>query len=309
MKKVLVIGDIIADVHENCTFRKMCPDAPKVQAVVHRSKDTWAGGAANVALNLAALSPDVRITLIGESDYNLCRLIKRASQNRIDMAYCEISDELPLTKTRIHVDGKLTLRLDADDRVTGYTAEQITNHLRDYLATNEPDLILLSDYGHETVSSESLAMLLSYKDRLLIDTKETDLSRFDGSLMCKLNQLEWDRVRRTETVPEQFFKYFVVTLGRNGSLLMMHQKLNGTQTRTDTLHARAHEVPTVDVCGCGDTFLAGLASSILRSGDPYTAICFAGAAAATVVTKPGTATADLAETYKLLELETERETR
>lgn len=305
VKRVLVIGDIIADVYEHCTLRKMCPDAPTVPALLRGTIRTVPGGAANVATNLCSLSPDVRINLIGEIDEDVARQVKRMTQNRVEMSYCQMTEEIILTKRRVYQDGKLLLRLDRGDRVGSYTQEMILGNLKGYLAENDPDLILLSDYGHGTVGPDALQLLLNRKDRLLVDTKMTDLSVFNGTLLCKLNQLEWDRVRLTEAAPERFFKSLVVTLGPNGSLLQMRSFLSENVTSTDRIHVPAHSVQTVDVCGCGDTFLAGLASSMLLNDDPYTAMCFASAAAATVVTREGTAVADRDETLRLMGLESE----
>lgn len=310
MKNVLVIGDVIEDVYERCTFRKMCPDAPYTPAIVRKSLDIRPGGAANVAVNLCALAPDARVALIGELDAPLARSLKYMTQNRLDMAYCQFADEMLLSKRRIFNGDQMVLRLDRADHVIQYTQEMIAHQLKDYLANNEPDLILLSDYGHGTVGPESLELLLNYKDRLMVDTKETDLSKFDGSLLCKLNNLELSLVLQREAAPERFFRYLVVTNGAFGSTLKARRNIGSKMSQTDEMHVRACEVVALDVCGCGDTFLAGLASSILRNGDPYTAMCFASAAAATVVTQRGTAVADRDAALRLLGLKgTEDEAR
>lgn len=309
-KRVLVIGDIIEDVYERCTFRKMCPDAPGVPAVVRKSVDTRLGGAANVVANLCALNPDVRVSLIGEIDADLGRKLVYTTKNHVELSYTQYTDEMMLSKRRIFNGDEMVLRLDRADHVSTYTAEMVERHLKEYLAENDPDLILLSDYGHGTVNDVALQLLLDRRERLLVDTKMTDLSVFDGSLLCKLNFDEWTRVTEMEPAPEQFFKYMVVTSGPLGAVLMMRRQHSPTQSQTDTLRVRSHDVRAVDVCGCGDTFLAGLAASILQNGDPYTALCFANAAAATVVTQEGTAVASRTEALRLLGLETtESETR
>lgn len=306
MKNVLVIGDIIADVYETYKFRKMCPDAPNRSAYVRTGVELRAGGAANVAANLCALSPKTRVTLIGELDSTMARSLKYSTGNRLDMSYCAVTDTMDLSKHRIFHGDEMLMRLDAADRVTAYTQEMVTHHLKDYLANNDPDLILLSDYGHETVGPESMEQLLRMRESLLVDTKEPDLGKFEGSLLCKLNTLEWQQVLQREAAPERFFRYLVVTQGASGSTLKARRQVGDRTSRTDEMHVRACAVDAVDVCGCGDTFLAGLASSMLQNGDPYTAMCFATAAAATVVTKNGTAVADRNEALKLLGLETEK---
>lgn len=301
MKTVLVIGDIIADVYDRCTLRKMCPDAPDVPALLRKSTETRAGGAANVAVNLCALDPTVRVSLIGEADTELCRIIKYQTRNRVEMSYVQMTDEVMLTKRRIFNGDQLVVRLDRSDYVGGYTQQQVFHLLKDYLANNNPDLILLSDYGHGTVGPDALQLLLRYKGILMVDTKKIDLSVFQGSLLCKLNQDEHDAVvtKQGDYAPERWFRYLVVTQGRAGAVLHMRREVSPGVSQTDTMKVKGHNVAAVDVCGCGDTFLAGLASSMLLNGDPFTATVFANAAAATVVTKKGTAVADRAEALKL----------
>lgn len=308
MKKVLVIGDIIADVYQQCKFRKHDPSVGR-PAIVQQSLEVRPGGAANVAANLCALSPDVRVSLVGEIDSQLGRILKRTTTNRIDLAYAQITDEMRLTKTRVYQDGQMVVRIDRADCVTSYTAELVDWQLRNYLAENDPDLILLSDYGHGTINEHALGTLLNgrdFRERLMVDTKREDLQIFEGSLLCKLNQLEWDHVRQREAAPERFFKYLVVTLGQNGALLHVRRELSKGKSQTDRAHFAPHDVKVVDVCGCGDTFLAGLASSMLKNADPFTAVQFANAAAATVVSQWGTAVASKEEAFQLCGLEIEQ---
>lgn len=312
MKRVLVIGDVIADVYRDCSFKKMCPDAPSVRALVTRDIDVRPGGAANVAVNLAALSPETRIHLIGGMEVRLAREVKRASHSRVSMDYCPFWDEA-LTKERVSDADGLVVRLDNWSEVPGILAEDIEANLRDYLSENDPDLIVVSDYGSRTLNEASWEMLLACRDRLLVDTKLTDLSRFGAggwrTRLIKLNKEEWHTVQTTEAVPEQFFQALVVTHGGHGAHIHLREQVGEGKSVTHTLRVKGHEVPVVDVCGCGDTFMAGLAASLLKNDDYFTAMQFANAAAATVVTQARTSVADLGETLRLLGREEEDEAR
>lgn len=303
MKKVLVIGDVIADVYRDCTFKKMCPDAPAVPAVVVAGHDLRPGGAANVAVNLAALAPDARITLIGEMDTSLARSIKQLSKNRVDMSLCAFTDSV-WTKERISVDGKFVARIDNKWSTDSLTAEQIEYSLKEYLNDNEPDLIVMSDYAGGAINKFSLEVLLDMREKLLVDTKMTDLSVFGSSgrrtRTIKLNHDEWTAVTSTESEPEKFFQTLIVTDGPYGAYLQTRSQLTETKSVTHTVRTRGHSVATIDVCGCGDTFLAGLAASLLKNDDDFTAMQFANAAAATVVTKSRTSVADLGLVLELL---------
>jgi D-beta-D-heptose 7-phosphate kinase/D-beta-D-heptose 1-phosphate adenosyltransferase len=306
VKKVLVVGDAIADVYCDCSFKKMCPDAPETRAVVVQSRDLRPGGAANVALNMVALAPDVRVSLIAEIDVEMGFLLKRRSWNKLDLEYIVRNDGM-LTKERILIDGQLVLRKDNRSDVGPYIRELIEHKIRDYLSENDPDLIIVSDYAHGSLSEASWDMLLACRDRLLVDTKKVDLSMFrDGdrrTKLIKLNRSEWSDVVARDAIPERYFEAFIVTLGADGAELMMHKEMNDKVSVTNNLKDEAHGVSVVDVCGCGDTFMAGLAASLLKNDDYFTAMQFANAAAATVVSQPRTAVADLSETLRLLDRE------
>jgi len=190
VKRVLVIGDVIADVYRDCTFKKMCPDAPTVKAIVEHSRDVRPGGAANVAVNLAALSPDTRIHLIGEMDNRLARAVKQAGRNRINMEFCEFTEDV-LTKERVSLDGDFIIRVDNKLHTNTFAAEGIYHSLKEYLAAFDPDLVVVSDYAGGSINQDTWEVLLSMRERLLVDTKLTDLSVFgsDGrkTRLGKLN--------------------------------------------------------------------------------------------------------------------------
>lgn len=309
MKRVLVIGDVIKDVYTDCVFRKMCPDAPTVPAALVDRTSFRPGGAANVALNIAQLAPGVHVDLIGVVDVDLKRTIGAISEQMVAMDWAVLGS--PLEKNRVSVDGELRLRLDDQGKLNPWYGSHIALNLRDYLGYVTPDLIVLSEYAGGTVDDQSLDLLLEHRSRLLVDTKRTDLSVFavggQSTLLCKLNHEEWMNVVKTDSTPEGHFKYLVVTEGRAGSVLRRMERLLASQTGvtvarhiTHTLRVSAVMAETVDVCGCGDTYLAGMVASLLDNADPYTAMQFGAAAAATVVTKPRVAVADRALTLQIL---------
>lgn len=304
MKRVLVIGDIIADVYRQCTFKKMCPDDPTVKAFVEHSADVRPGGAANVAVNLAALTRNVAIDLIGVLDGTMMSIIKGLSAGRVKTDFCELVGHHggDIRKERICSDiGETICRVDSRRTVNGFMGEMVLSNLMDYLAEHDPDLVVLSDYGAETVNEDCLDLLLTMRERLLVDTKRVDLRKFDGTALIKLNELEWlTALAAGDDMPERHFKCMVITRGSSDTMIFMHHKGNGLSSVTHTLKAPVHPVQVVDVCGCGDTAMAGIAASLLNSNDTFTAVQFANAAAATVITQKRTALADLNQTLTLL---------
>lgn len=301
MKRVLVVGDIIADVYRECVFKKMCPDAVGVRAIIETGTDVRPGGAANVAVNLAALTSDVQVDLIGVLDVELARTIKFLSKSRVDMGRCVFDP--PLRKERIMLGDEFIVRVDVAE-LFRFRSRHVRDSLEEYLDEFNPNLIVLSDYGSGAVDLETLPTLLNHREKLLVDTKLEDLSVFgEGgrrTLLAKLNDEELTAAHRVHHSPEEYFNFLVVTHGQIGASLMMRGLDDRGRSVCHTVSARAHSATAVDVCGCGDTFLAGLAAAMLRGSDPYASIQFANAAAATAVSQPRTAVADLNQTLGLL---------
>lgn len=296
MKRVLVFGDAIADEYVNCFRKKMCPEAPEAPALVEMNRRLIPGGAANVAVNLAALSPDVSVDLIAVIDDDLAREIKQISKNRVSMEFCVF--EPPVRKTRYLEGGRIIVRIDDQLQVNRFASESLGARLNEYLSSHLPDLILLSDYGLGCLGM-SLERLLDFKERLIIDTKIIDLSCFSGTLGCKLNHSEWADSISIESSPERNFGFMVVTLGGNGAKIYMHRE-DGAREITHSMTFPGHDVKVKDTNGCGDSFLAGFAASFVRNRDPFTATSFGNAAGADVVQKMGTAVVDLDSVLGLL---------
>ena len=301
MKRVLVIGDVIADVYSEAYFKKACPDAPHASAYVVTGEKLYAGGAANVAMNLAVLAPDCIVDLIGVMDDEMTRLIYKGSSGRVQIYVDPFGSSRCLRKNRIiDQNGRTVIRLDQFECVPERVLMLLRNDIERYFREHDPDLILISDYNGGMLRMFR-ELLLPHIGKCLIDTKETDLSKLDGALMIKLNKAELDAVLQTEAVPEQYCRGLVTTLGDRGAVLhvrMPHSRYGVTVTHTFAVNG--HRVSAVDVCGCGDTFLAGLAASLLLNDDMFSAMQFANAAASTVVVQSRVAVADLGRTLELV---------
>ena len=295
-----MFGDAIADVYSEYAFKKMCPDHPDVPAHVLTKRELRPGGAANVAVNLAMLSPGTQVDLIAVLDDDLARAVKVASQSRVNMDMCTPAGGI--RKERVFLDGKLTARLDSASSYHPAAQNDLHIQLEMYLRRHKPDLVILSDYGAGCLTLDSLIRLP--REVLMVDTKQQDLSEFDGCLAIKLNREELKQIMQTDPYPESHCKALVVTLGSDGAALHVSSphpmKKNARITHTLSVPAIVPPGDVVDVCGCGDTFLAGMAASLLLNDDLYSAIQFGNAAAATVVTQPGTSVADRSKTLRML---------
>jgi bifunctional ADP-heptose synthase (sugar kinase/adenylyltransferase) len=124
------------------------------------------------------------------------------------------------------------------------------------------DAFIVSDYNKGYVSYELIENLISLGKPVFIDTKKTDLKRFEGAFV-KINSLEFASAK---SLPSNT----IVTMGEHGA--MWDQRTYG-----------APKVEIADVCGAGDTFLASFAYKYLQTSNIDSSIAFAIKAASVTV--------------------------
>jgi D-beta-D-heptose 7-phosphate kinase/D-beta-D-heptose 1-phosphate adenosyltransferase len=139
------------------------------------------------------------------------------------------------------------IRIDKD-----YKSEPL-----DFNATYFPDDvdgIIISDYNKGFVSYELIEAFIKTGKPVFIDTKKTDLARFEGAFV-KINSNEYAQAK---TFPSNL----IVTMGKHGAMW-------------DGRTYDAPEVEITDVCGAGDTFLASFAYKYLLTKNIDSSIAFA----------------------------------
>jgi D-beta-D-heptose 7-phosphate kinase/D-beta-D-heptose 1-phosphate adenosyltransferase len=169
-----------------------------------------------------------------------------------------------ITKTRFidERSGQHLLRVDDEQRVTvwsGDTPFPLYNY----------DAIVVSDYNKGFLSYMSILDLIKGSEcPVFIDTKKTDLNMFNmPDTYIKINEMEFNNSNSKHD-------NLIVTLGSRGA---MH---NGDVYPTK-------KVEVMDVCGCGDTFLAALVTQYLFTKDIEKSILFANVASGITVQHRG----------------------
>jgi len=132
------------------------------------------------------------------------------------------------------------------------------------------DAIVISDYDKGFITYDNVQQLRTlFNGPILIDSKKDDLVQFEGCIV-KINELEYEKAK---SVPRST----IVTLGSKGAMY------NGTTYPSD-------QVKMFDVCGAGDTFLAGLTYKMLQGEPIGPCIEFANKCAGIAVQHRGTYT-------------------
>ncbi len=183
-----------------------------------------------------------------------------------------------ITKTRFidKKSGQHLLRVDNEHSLTPWSGK---------MPAGPFDAIVISDYDKGFLTYEHIEQVIKTANcPVFIDTKKRDLSRFSAdNAYIKINETEY---KNRYSIPRNL----IITLGDRGAML----KTVHTETLFST---RAVEV--MDVCGCGDTFLASLAYQYLQTKSIEDAILFANKAASISVQHRGNYAPNLKEISNL----------
>jgi len=310
--RITVLGDIMLDHYIFGDTHRISPEAPVPVVEVARESYT-AGGAANVALNLASLG--VQTTLCGAcgddaAGHQLRNVLAERNVN-LDSAF--LLPKLPtIIKTRIIVQRQQLCRLDRELEPKHYDLNTPALVEKMDACIRNSDAILLSDYAKGVLTQELVDQInpaVKRKSALVgWDPKPKHSLRpptidfmtpnqIEALQLAGLDNLHPQAQFPADEVGRKIFeryhpRYLVVTLGPGGMLLYT------APTEHTHLPTAAREV--FDVSGAGDTVVAVLAAA-LASGMPLVeAGRLANAAASVVVAKLGTATVTRQELEKAI---------
>jgi rfaE bifunctional protein kinase chain/domain/rfaE bifunctional protein nucleotidyltransferase chain/domain len=300
--RVAVVGDVMLDGWWRGRTERLTREAPAM-VVELAERDEAPGGAANVAVNLAALGAEVRLVgAVGgdEAGERLCSMLEQAG---VDLSGVRVGGVArTVTKNRVVSGDQVLLRLD--EVAATAPAEPLVTEL--VAALDGVDALLISSYGPiidaaavteafgragrpglVVVDAHNLSLwaglgpdLATPNAReaytLLGHDPRDALSRVDGLFLHRERLL---RATGASTV--------VVTLDRDGSLLLGGDLVHRTL---------AIAAPEQHASGAGDTFVAALTSARIAGLTWPDAVDLAQAAADVVVQRFGTSvcsTADL----------------
>ncbi|UZD55795.1 bifunctional D-glycero-beta-D-manno-heptose-7-phosphate kinase/D-glycero-beta-D-manno-heptose 1-phosphate adenylyltransferase HldE [Caldimonas aquatica] len=301
--RLLVAGDVMLDQYWTGSTQRISPEAP-VPVVNVRAADHRAGGAANVALGLAALG--ARVTLVGpvgedDAATTLAGLLERGG---VSCAFRREARLRTITKLRVLSHHQQMIRLDFEDP-PGEAAALAPQHLAPWLA--DVDAVVLSDYGKGALAQvTTLIQAARAAGRaVLVDPKQADLSVYRGASIVTPNRAEFERaVGRCATEEELVAKGMELVERLSWEALLITRSEEGMtllERRREPLHipAQAHEV--YDVTGAGDTVIAVLAAARATGASWQAAARLANVAAGIAVGKLGTATVSRSELVQAAE--------
>jgi D-beta-D-heptose 7-phosphate kinase/D-beta-D-heptose 1-phosphate adenosyltransferase len=295
--KVLVVGDIMLDRYIHGDVERISPEAP-VPVIRHARRYERAGGAANVAMNLAGLGCQTFLSGFWGTDAEQAELAAILNRAGIDTAGV-VSSSLPtISKTRIVGRTQQLLRLDIESRDTPPATEASDLQQRASELVTKVHAVILSDYAKGALSNALCEAVIRAARAtgipILADPKTPDFSKYTGATtVCpnlgELSAATGVPAHQTEAllaagqalVTEHDLKFLTVTMSEKG-ISVLRPGNNGI------FHSPARAREVFDVSGAGDTVIATLAASLAGGLQIETAVELANLAAGIVVGKVGT---------------------
>lgn len=312
--RVLVVGEAMLDSYLHGVAERLSREAP-VPIVSLERRDDAPGGAANAAVNVAALGASVRLVSVVGDDDEAERLRGALRARGVpDDDVISRPERATLAKTRVIASGHGLVRFDAGTtEALDVAAERlVVGRIRDL--GREADAIVVSDYGYGVVTPAVIeALATMQKDRpttLVVDARDLSVHRSLGATAVKPNYAEAcrllgererpdprERRRQVEAGGERLLeltgaRIAAVTIDTDGAFLFERgQPPYRTYARPQN-HSRC--------AGAGDTFVSALALALAAGAGTPAAAELASAAAAVVVAKDGTATCSASELREAL---------
>lgn len=306
-RKVLVIGDLIADEFVYGEIARVSREAP-VMILSYERTETMPGGAGNAVANVASLSKEASIIGLVGRDFSGRQLTLGLRNRGVDTkGIITLTSYQTPTKTRIlagssHSTRQQVIRVDREPK--NPLPENLTDQLIEGLTKvlDKIDAIIISDYNYGVVTLSLLKKLRElisfshYKEiPIIVDSRFhlTNCRNFTGATpnQAELEAIAGRRLDKEEELLETGsrlckdleLKVLLLTRGSEGMIVFQ------PSMPPYKLAAIGSKDP-VDVTGAGDTVIAAFTLALASGANFCQAAEIANHAGGIVVMKRGTAT-------------------
>jgi len=298
--RVLVAGDVMLDRYWSGSTGRISPEAPVPVVKIARDQSR-AGGAANVALNLAALG--VATTALGVVGDDADGALLAEALTAAAITPQLLQGRAPtIAKLRVMSRNQQLLRMDFEERLDAAGAfDRPALIARFTAALADTDAVILSDYGKGTLADVAALVTTARaaSKPVLIDPKGTDWSPYAGATLLTPNLSEFEAVvGRCADDADLIAKAEALRAKLNLAALLVTRSERGMtliEPGRPPLHLPTAAREVFDVTGAGDTVIATLAAALAAGSSLAEACRLANAAAGITVGKLGAATVSPAE--------------
>jgi D-beta-D-heptose 7-phosphate kinase / D-beta-D-heptose 1-phosphate adenosyltransferase len=306
--RVLVVGDAILDMYIKGVSDRICREAP-VPVIDVQDYEVDCGGAANTAINVAALGAlTCLLTIIGD-DESGNELIKVLNSKNVDTT-CIIKDRARKTiaKKRVVASSNILLRIDEGN--TNAISSELQNELIERLKRlyHHYDLIILSDYEYGLIQESLIGALreLRKKDKRVLVADSKNLLKF-RDIYPDAVKPNYEETIKLLNLPKLQNSDRVEQVLQNGKQLL---EATGAECVAATIDADgtivfekgknpfriyAHPQDNRRSIGAGDTFISALSLAIAVGADYKESAEIGAAAASIILKKEGTVVCTLSD--------------
>ena len=305
-RRMLIIGDTIADQFLYGNISRVSREAP-VFILRHEQTQTVPGGAANCAMNLAALGAHISLISVVGNDPAGRELLSKLEAAGVDVSGVIVSEKIQTTtKVRIlagqaHSNKQQVIRIDYEGNslADGEPRDSILHALKKALPA--ADAIVISDYNYGVVDDRAVGLVRESGSRPVLVDSRFRLSELTGFTAATPNEDEVEHLighaigstdelqTAVGTLKERLgHRALLVTRGAQGMMLLED---NGPPLNIPAVGSQQ----AVDVTGAGDTVIATFALAVASDASFADAAQLANYAGGLVVMKRGTASVTAAE--------------
>ena len=299
---ILVVGDLMLDYYWSGQTTRVSPEAP-VPIVKVAKKEGRAGGAGNVALNIASLAAEVTLLGIVGDDKEANELQALLETKSVNCDFIKSRNTPTACKLRIVAQHQQLIRLDFEEDLIDFDYSELLAHYKTALTGS--DVVIFSDYAKGVLTHIPQLLELANEQgvKSFVDPKGSDFSRYRGATLITPNRSEFQAVAgichdneeiisKGQALLEQYdIEALLVTLSEHGMALIK---------KSDAYFLPTHAREVFDVTGAGDTVIASMALGVASGLGLQHAMHLANMAAGIVVGKFGTSTVSSHELNRAL---------
>lgn len=271
--RVLVIGDLMLDRYVWGRVTRISPEAPVPVVDVERV-ESRPGGAANVALNVAAMGAQVAVCgVIGDDDHGRT-LLRHLQKDGFDTSLVRsLPDRITTEKTRVIGNQQQVLRVDHEVRsqIPDAFAQELAAAIVPQVA--DFDAVIFEDYDKGLLSPALIAAVIAEADShgvpTIVDPKYRNFLAYKDVTLFKPNMKELNealgirlsnrdlpgiRAAVQDLRARMPHDMTLITLSENGVVAI--------DKDGEAHHLPAHVRKIADVSGAGDTVVALMALAL-----------------------------------------------
>lgn len=297
--EIAVVGDVMLDRFVHGAVDRISPEAP-VPVVHVEGEEERLGGAANVALNVAAMGARAALFgVVGEGE------AADALQRGLDSSAAEphllrVPGRPTTLKTRILGGTQQIARIDRETREPLSAAQ--TERFLDSMRSRGPfDAVIVSDYHKGVVSPELMALLREWCASgtvVVVDPKRADFDFYREVTCLTPNAREAAQASQQLVIDDDSAGEVGQRLREQLDLQCLlltrgEQGMTVVEREGQVTHLATHATEVYDVTGAGDTVIAAFGTLLAAGVTEVDAARVANAAAGQVILELGTAVVDV----------------